>query len=73
MHILTHLVEISQELGLHAHAGELLSQELTLDGFVLILGHFVGVFKVDLLDKLLDEIFVEVGAEFFRELLKVKG
>ena len=59
-----------QELGPRAHSRELLSEQLTLDGFILVLLLLRGVFEIDLLNELLDQVFVEVGAEFLRQLMK---
>lgn len=63
-----YLVEILQEYGFEAHSGQLLRQELALDRLVLVLADLVGVFQVDLLDKLSDQVLVEVGAKFLRKL-----
>ena len=64
----TYLVEILQEYGFEAHPRQFLGQELALDRFVLVLADLVGVLQVDLVDKLSDQILVEVGAKFLRKL-----
>lgn len=64
----TYLVKILQENGFEAHSRQLLSQELALHRLVLVLADLVGVLQVDLLDKLTNQVLVEVGAEFLRKL-----
>ena len=46
-----------------------MSQELRFDGLVLVFADLIGIFKVDLLDKLPDQVLVEISAELLRKLL----
>ena len=66
---LTYLIEIFQKDRLEAHTREFLSQELRFDGLILVFADLIGIFKVDLLNKLPDQVLVEISAELFRKLL----
>ena len=67
-HSLSYLVEVVQEHGLKAHTGELLGKELALHGLIFVFADLIGVLEVDLLDELPNEVLVEIGAEFVRQL-----
>lgn len=70
MECLTYLAEVLKEVGLETHTAELLGKELALYCLILVFRNLVGIFQVDLLDQLSDQVLVEVCTEFFGELLQ---